>query len=188
MTYLDQHARDRLAELRATDAIGVYASDDPSTGQDPAGAVTVTVDAVLRVVAVDVHRADAVRDPAALRETIDAAYGAAVAARLPRAEAVTRTGPPVARGLRLDVRRPTAEQLAAHRLRRQGAAEEPRGPRTTAATGVSDNDCLTVTLPPAGPRGLVDADPGWLAQAPASKIRAALVQAFAAAYTERDAR
>lgn len=188
MTHLDQPARDRLAELRASDTIGVYAGDDPSTGQDPAGAVTVTVDALLRVVDVHVHRADAVRDPAVLRGTIDAAYGAAVAARFPAAEPVTRTRPPVARGLRLDVRRPTAEQLAAHRLRRQGAAEEPRVPRTTVASGVSDNGCLTVALPPAGPRGRVDADPGWLAQAPAGRIRAALVQAFAAAYTERDAR
>ena len=53
-------------------------------------------------------------------------------------------------------------------------------------TGSSHNGCVTVTLAPHGPRGAVDADPGWLAQTSGPRLGAAVTEAFRDAYSRRD--
>jgi hypothetical protein len=52
--------------------------------------------------------------------------------------------------------------------------------------GISDNSCVEVQLPIASSFGPFTSDPGWLANAAAAHIGAAVTQAFAAAYRKRD--
>lgn len=178
----------RLAELRRTDASGVYAGDEPADGTDPSGAVTVTIDPTNRVTAVRVSEAEKIRTPAGLAEAFDEAYSAALAHRLASsrpARTPRSTSRPRAVATRPVFRRPTAEQLQRHRIRNET-------PRTTQRSspgqvvGISANDCVQVTLAPAQTSGTVAADPGWLANAGPSNIASAITEAFNAAYAERD--
>ncbi len=52
--------------------------------------------------------------------------------------------------------------------------------------GVSDNDCVRVTLDIASSHGVVDADAEWLANAAATNIASAVTQAYTDAYGKRD--
>ena len=178
----------RLAELRRTDATGVYASDEPADGTDPSGAVTVTIDPTNRVTAVRLSNDERIRTSAGLAEAFESAYSAALANRLKRSRAARPPRPatrPRAVATRPVFRRPTPEQLQRHRIRTET-------PRTAARSspgqvvGVSANDCVQVTLAPAQSSGTVVADPGWLANASPSNIASAITEAFHAAYVERD--
>jgi hypothetical protein len=51
---------------------------------------------------------------------------------------------------------------------------------------VSDNQCVSVVLPPTGGRGRLQVDPGWLQQTSGTRLGAAITEAYVAAYTRRD--
>lgn len=183
MTQLAPDDQVRLEELRATDTTGVYASDQPSTGASPDGSVSVTIDPMLRVVAVQVHAADGLRTDASLNEALASAYRNALATRVtPSPDPAPGAPRPVARRVRRVSARATPEQLERHQVRHQ---PRPAARRSGPVTGISDNHCVTVTLGPASPRGVVTADPGWLSQTTAPRLSGALTEAFLDAYSRR---
>ena len=186
MTHLAPDDQVRLEQLRATDTTGLYASDEPSTGTSSDGSLSVTIDPTLRVVSVQVHAVDQVRGSDALDAAVSTAYTAALAARLPAAEDRPDGSPaarPVARRVRRVSAAPTPARLNRHQSRYH---QQPPLVRRTPVTGVSDNECVTVTLGPAGPRGVVAADPGWLAQTSGPRLAVAVTEAFQDAHTRRD--
>ena len=160
--------------------------DRPTQGAAPSGALTVSIDAGYRVVSVNVFKNDEVRRPESLDRSFRAAYTAAVSARLAgRPERPVRTVRPTPVRPRVTFTRPTPEMLQRHRIR----TESPRTrlPGTPGeVTGVSNNDCVSVTLDPAQPIGRIVADPGWLANAGLSSIASAITEAFQHAYDRRD--
>ena len=188
MAHLDFATRERLEQLRATDTIGLYASDEPSMGSDRDGALTVTIDPTLRVQQVQVHSVDALRTPAQVRDAFEAAYHDALSRRLPDSDDGQEAGTaerPVARRVRRISARPTRERLDRHQIRyreRNRPATHIRGE----VTGTSQNDCVSVTLGPASPRGVLEVDPGWLATTVGSRLGGAITEAFHDAYARRD--
>lgn len=151
---------------------------------DPTRSVTVSIDADNRLVGMVVNRADGVRTPAALAKAVSTAHRIAVVETYVAATPASPTAPrPVARSsVRRPVHRP--ELLDRHEVRaesRAGGRASPVGP----ASGTSDNGCVWVELVIAQPAGVLDAEPGWLANATAHNIAAAVVQAFRRAYQER---
>jgi hypothetical protein len=191
LNYLDSATRARLDRLRESDSIGLYASDDPSDGNDPDNALTVTIDPTLRVVAINIHAIDKVRQPSAVTDACKAAYAAAIAARLPREEPAQpdRDQPrPVANGEPIAFVTRPGDLLNRHRSRRESRLSAPASFGSRAATGVSTNDCVTVDLPPANSSGTVTVDPGWLQNTTASNLAKAILEAFTDAYTKRDLR
>jgi hypothetical protein len=182
MTHLapDDHAR--LERLRATDTTGVYAGDEATTGTSVDGALTVTVDPLLRVVAVQVHTVDELRTDKALDTALSGAYRNALAARVTPRDPSPGAARPVARKVRRVSARATPARLTRHEVRRR---PQPPALRARPVTGSSDNQCVTVTLAPAAPRGSVTADPGWLAQTTATRLSGALTEAFLDAHSRR---
>ncbi|KRC52902.1 MULTISPECIES: hypothetical protein [unclassified Nocardioides] len=168
-----------------------YANETGGTGDEPTGAVTVTVDATDRVRQVEVRERDSVHDPAALAAAVEHAYRAAVMDRL-EALYPDRGLDPDRRIAGLDGHPPirTVENRQGQHVAR------PRAPRSTAllerrfspTEGISANECVTVTLALASSWGPVVADPGWLANARPSNVGDAITQAFADAYRKRDER
>ena len=81
---LDKTAASRLTALRRTDRTGFWASDEPASGKDSSGAVTVTVDPTNRVIERlrPGQRPTHLRDPERMARAVDEAAGAARAARL----------------------------------------------------------------------------------------------------------
>jgi len=193
LSYLDSATTARLERLRESDSIGLYASDEPSEGNDPDNALTVVIDPTLRVTAVHVHLVDKVRQPSALADAVKAAYAAAMAARLPKRESTERSSRAprsVASAAPVTIvpGQVRAEMLDRHRIRRESklVAAAPFG--FGEATGISGNECVTVTLPPASSSGAVSADPGWLQNASAANLAKAVAEAFTDAYQRRDQR
>jgi hypothetical protein len=183
MTHLAPDDRVRLERLRATDTTGVYSGDQPTTGAAPDGSLTVTIDPLLRVVAVQVHAADALRTDDALNQALTGAYRSALGARVrPSGDSAPDAPRPVARRVRRVSARATPERLERHQVRHR---PQPSAPRVRTVTGSSDNDCVTVTLAPAASRGVVTADPGWLAQTTAPRLSGALTEAFLDAHSRR---
>jgi hypothetical protein len=182
MTHLAPDDRVRLERLRATDTTGVYAGDEPSTGSSPDGALTVTIDPLLRVVAVHVHAAEELRTDEALNKALAEAYRNALAARLQPRDSSPGAARPVARKVRRVSARATPARLERHQVRHR---PQPQGPGARPVSGSSDNQCVTVTLAPATPRGSVATDPGWLAQTTAARLSGALTEAFLDAHTRR---
>ena len=186
---MDSATLERLHELRRFDRSGFYASDEPASGDDPTGAVTVTVDPTDRVARVEVRSRDTIRRPEGLARAVDQAYRAAQLARIDALPGrhgsrgdlhVAGTGerPPVV-AVRdvsgtgyVSTRRPSPET----------GRPEDFGP----TSGVSDNDCVRVTLDVASSRGAVDAGADWLANATATNIGNAVTEAYADAYRKRD--
>lgn len=151
----------------------------------------VTLDPAYRVVGVEVLRPDDVRTPERLSEAFTAAYRAAVVDETrtvaPTASASTqRAGQrPAAVATLASYVPPSAELLQRHRIRTESAGL-PRRRHPGAVVGRSRNECVTVELPPAATRGVLDVDAGWLAQASASHIGDAVTEAYQHAYSERD--
>ena len=152
---------------------------------DPTGSVTVAIDADNRLVGVVVNRVDGIRTPADLTTAVSTAHRIAVvdgyvAALAGLADGCTAGGAfdgPQARAP------PRAAQPA--RGARPVARRWAPGRHVGIVTGASDNDCVSVELVVAQPVGVVGAEPGWLANAAANHIAAAVVQAFRRAYQER---
>ena len=188
---------DRLAELRRYDSVGHYTHDRPVTGQDETGTVLVTVDPTRRVVGVASGRLDeSLRRPAGLAHAVRRAHTDAVMdgielglraqgrvdPRAPRRSRAFAPGPPPSMAaLHPDFGYTTVDEALFRSL--SGRPGARRGGRTV---GISDNQCVTVTLDAAGPCGDVDADPGWLANAGPAAVATAVQQAFTAAYEKRD--
>ena len=192
----EDRMRDRLERLRRHDKMGFYAGDDPTTGSDSTGAVSVTVDPTNRVTQVTVTGpADQVRDPVRLSDAIDQAAGAARTARL-RASRPESFEPAAA----ADRRRPVARRLEATARAVENYQETGKVPNGTLrglsrhfvhhdlepAVGTSDNKCVVVTLDLASSHGRVDVDRAWLANARSANIGLAVTQAFANAYRKQD--
>lgn len=182
MTHLAPDDHVRLERLRATDTTGVYASEDPTTGTSPDASVSVTIDPLLRVVAVQVHAAEGLRTDDALDEALAGAYRNALSARVRPRESPPGASRPVARRVRRVSARATPERLERHQVRHR--PQQP-GLRGGPVTGTSDNRCVTVTIGPASSRGVVSTDPGWLTQTTATRLSAALTEAFLDAHSRR---
>ena len=193
---LDKTAASRLAGLRRTDRTGFWASDEPASGKDSSGTVTVTVDPTNRVTEVSVRgNADDLREPDKLARAVDEAAGAARSARLRAGRtdsdesASTRARRPVARPLAIG-------QLAVENFQQTGTIPSGRLRGTSAnfmyrdlggpAVGQSDNECVTVTLDLASTHGRLQIDGGWLASARNKPLGAAITQAFHNAYRKQD--
>ena len=155
---------------------------------DPTGSVTVAIDADNRLVGVVVNRVDGIRTPDELTTAVSTAHRIAVVEGYVATTPAARTGArPVARSAFLrPVFRP--EMLNRHEVRAASRAEGRRARQVGTVTGTSDNDCVWVELVVAQPVGVVGAEPGWLANAAANHIAAAVVQAFRKAYQERTIR
>ncbi|HET9422361.1 MAG TPA: hypothetical protein VFO49_14575 [Nocardioides sp.] len=187
----------RLAALRRTDRTGFWAGDDPASGQDGSGAVTVTVDPTNRITEVAVRgRADHLRTPELLAAAVDEAAGAARAARLRAGragsdvdESTTRDRRAVARPLGIGVQ-------AVENFQETGTTPSGRLRGTSGqylyrdldggAVGQSDNGCVTVVLDLASSHGRLHVDSGWLANAPSKPLGAAITQAYRNAYRKQD--
>jgi len=187
----------RLAELRRYDALGHYANDSLVTGRDETGTLLVTVDPTRRVVGVSSGRLDdSLRRPAGLAHAVRRAHTDAVMdgverglraqgridPQAPRRNVAHAAGPP-----------PSVAELhpdfgyAPVDLELFRSLPDRPGPRAFGPrVGHSDNECVTVRLDAAGPGGDVEVDPGWLANAAPAAVAAAVLQAFTAAYHERD--
>ncbi|TNM40487.1 hypothetical protein FHP29_10595 [Nocardioides albidus] len=167
---------------------------DPPLPVNTAPPLQVDLDADLRVVSASfAHLPDELREPTALDAELQRAYLAAVAEGRPtasrsigpdgRAHAARVTAPP---------RRPMRELVAEalRDLEEHGAPprDDHRVVPIGGEQGESDNQCLSVVLDASGAGGRLDADAGWLRQASASNVAAAIQQAFAAAYQRRDHR
>ncbi len=188
---------DRLAELRRFDSVGHYVHDRPVTGRDESGTLLVTIDPTRRVVGVHASRLDeSLRRPAGLAHAVRRAHTDAVMdgielglrakgrvdPRAPRRNHAVAAGrPPRVAELHPDFGYAPVD-MALFRAVSGRPGARSAGPHV----GHSHNQCLTVTLDPAGPCGNVDADPGWLANAAPAAVAAAIQQAFTAAYQKRD--
>ena len=187
---------DRLAELRRFDSVGHYVHDSPVTGQDETGTLFVTVDPTRRIVGVASGRLDeSLRRPDGLAHAVRRAHTDAVMDAIelglraqdridpqaPRRNHAAPAGPPPSVAeLHPDFGYAPVDMELFRSL--EGRASGPRGP----AVGISDNQCITVTLDASGPCGDVETDPGWLANAAPAAVAAAVQQAFTAAYEKRD--
>lgn len=196
MTPSDPDYSRRLAELREHDVLGQYAGDAPASSTDPTGSVTVTIDPTNRLTGVAIGALpEELRESSALSAAVDHAFQAAILERIrlakgPAAEANQRRRIPTARRLEkrwrpldniLESGRPfVAPDFAAARTRRHQVVRAVRG--------ISDNQCVAVTLDLGGSRGELEFDPGWLRQARATNIAAAITEAFTDAYQNRDGR
>jgi hypothetical protein len=189
----------RLTALRRTDRTGFWAGDDPASGQDSSGAVTVTVDPTNRITDVAVRgRADHLRTPELLAGAVDEAAGAARAARLHASRAGSDAEPtkptkpagrPVARPLALGVQ-------PVENFQKTGTTPSGRLRGTSGqylyrdldggAVGESDNGCVTVVLDLASSHGRLHVDGGWLASARSKLLGAAITQAYRNAYRKQD--
>ena len=159
------------------------------TGSDASGRLVVGVDQADRVRSVELSGLDErLREPGQLDHAVLQAAPAARVARLDQRARPPGAHPREARrperrrtpildhqALGLPITLPDFE--AARRLRRAAA---------DAVSGTSGNECVTVHLGPGSAHGHVVADPGWLATATASKVAAAVSEAFADAYEKRD--
>ena len=183
--------------LRRSDSVGHYVHDRPVTGRDETGTLLVTVDPTRRVVGVSSGRLDeSLRRPAGLAHAVRRAHTDAVMDGIelglrdqgridptaPRRTHAHAAGPPPSVSeLHPDLGYAPVD-LELFRSLSSRAEARASGPHV----GVSDNDCVTVTLDPAGPCGDVETDPGWLANAAPAAVAAAVLQAFTAAYEKRD--
>lgn len=164
---------------------------------DPGEAVLVSLDARGRLAGVQMSGLpDELRRPEALATAVDRAFRRAVlAGRPPRAR--SDGPPPPARRAPAHPPRPVRQDRSglgpsAATLERERVHAADRLTGSTPAepdltpTGMSANECVRVVLHPASSNGRVEVDAGWLSQAPAPKVAAAVTEAFAAAYERRD--
>ena len=183
----------RLTELREHDVLGMYAGNDPATGLDQSGRVSVTVDPTDRVIDVRiVSDAPEIRQPEGLRVAVDQA---ARAARLARVDALR---PARARGRERPQAARTKEQPVVAVQRLDGPAGRrtpPAWSRTTTTRrtwarrrGSPTTTASPVTVGIASSSGVVTADAGWLANARVSAVEQAITQAYEQAYRKRDRR
>jgi hypothetical protein len=152
--------------------------------------IEVGLDTSHRVVSVHVARLpDELREPVQLAAAFRDAVARAIAADLPpaplplddagRVHAARVTAPP---------RRPLRELVEEAARRPRTEPHRSASPPLGGERGMSDNGCVTAVLDPSGPGGDLGFDRGWLSQATTSRVAAAIMQAFTAAYHEREAR
>ena len=182
----DVHLTERLDAYRRFHPEG-YGTADTSAA-DPSEAVEVTVDPTDRLTIVQVLRAEGVRTPERLEEAVAGGYRAAVSRRRAtlrgdrprdhRARARSNRRPPVAvENWMVHGWQPEPATVQMHDFDASDIGE---------VRGGSDNECVEVELGIASSFGSLSSDPGWLANATAAQIGAAVTQAFAAAYRNRD--
>jgi hypothetical protein len=159
-----------------------------ASGSDDTGTLTVRIDDRGLFTGIEVRTLpEQLRASDAFATAFDQALTAAHANAYPPAPVPPDGRPVRARRVRRPERvplRPIVEEAVRHR---DHAAVRSR-PRPAREHGVSDNDCVTVTLDLTGPTGHVEVDQAWLPTAATAKIAAAVEQAFAAAYQERGER
>jgi hypothetical protein len=149
-----------------------------------AGSIAVAVTEDGRVLTVMLQRLpDSLRRPEPLAAEFARALAEAHGSRLP--DPAPGTERVTANRVVMPPRRPLRELLEEQTARRRPAATGPSRALLGTARGVSDNGCVTVELDASGPGGRPEVDPGWLTQATASQVAAAITQAFADAYRER---
>lgn len=159
------------------------------TAADPTGSLLVSVDDRGRVVRVDVAVLDeSLRTSGALDAAVARAHLTALVHRRPeRTATLPRAAAPGPRPPRIRLTNPWTEgrdiEMPDFEWARQVNDAAPGR-----VAGVSDNECITVTLAPGSVSGGVVADDGWLRRAESRNVAAALTQAFASAYRKRDGR
>jgi hypothetical protein len=159
-----------------------------ASGSDDTETVTVHIDDRGLFTGVDVRTLpEALRDAHGFATAFDQALTAAHGNAYPAAP-VSPDGEPVRpRRVRRPERvplRPIVEEAMRHREHVPVRSRRVAGRET----GVSDNECVTVTLDQTGPTGRVEVDQTWLPTAATTNIAAAVEQAFAAAYEARGER
>lgn len=156
-----------------------------ATGEDPSGAITVHVDekGLVREV-----RLGTLPDELREADRLTLAFGQA----LTRAHAnAYPPAPPPAGAEVVRARRPQRPERASIRPLVEEALRRGHQPVATGRrpiggeTGVSRNDCVSVTLDRTGPSGAPTFDQGWLRQAIEKNVAAAITEAFTAAYEKR---
>jgi len=152
--------------------------------------IEVDLDRAHRVVGVRIAALpDELRESAALARAFRDALAHRLAEERPPAPlGLDAAGRPAVRRVSMPAWRPLRELVAEAARGPQTVPTRRSDPLPGGERGVSDNDCLAVVLDAAGQGGDLTADPGWLRQATAPNVAAAVTQAFAAAYQERDSR
>lgn len=160
-----------------------------ATGEDPSGAIRVHVDENGLVREVRVRTLpDELREAERLTLAFDQALTRAHANAYPPA-------PPPAGADVVRARRPQRPERVSIRPLVEEALRRGHQPVVTSRrrliggeTGVSSNACVRVALDRTGPSGTPTFDQGWLRQATAKNVAAAITEAFTAAYEQRTGR
>lgn len=159
-----------------------------ASGSDETGTLTVHIDERGLVIGVDVRTLpEGLRVADGFATAFDQALTAAHGNAYPPAPVAPDGEPIRARRVRRPERVPLRPIVEEAMRRREHA---PVRSRRVAGreTGVSDNECVSVTLDRTGPTGRVEVDQTWLPTAATTNIAAAVEQAFAAAYEARGER
>lgn len=187
----DQGLQERLAYLRQRRGPEQYADDDPSTGQDPSGAVALDVDASGWVITSRVEHLDGLRTPAAFVAAVRSAYTVAALARLadevrdewrdrePSPEQVQRGRDLIEGRRRLTV--PPRPLFAPMELptRPVPAAGAPAyDPGLRSRHGTSREGEITIAVTIGAGLGEITVDGAWLASAGVDMAHYALREAF----------
>lgn len=181
MSHLDPAGRALLERLATSHEPGLFANVPDASGTDRHDALSVTVDAVRRVVAVRVLDLDHLRsvDPFvdALHEAFAAADGARALAsleRLGRAEDYLVRAEATVAG-RSPARAPRPPDISRDAVRRRAGAT--RVARATPAPVLSANGFLEVQRGRDGRLLHVDVDAGWLSAVQPAQLERAVIEA-----------
>lgn len=159
-----------------------------ASGTDQTDSVVVDIDAngVVTDVVVRSSLPDRLRVPSAMTAAFDEALTAAHANAYPPAE-VPADGTPVrARRVQRPPRTRPLREIVEESQRDPHRATVARPRTLEPSTGMSQNQCVEVTLDRTGPTGEVSFDAGWLANAHARNLSQAIKEAFDAAYAARE--
>lgn len=189
---MDQQDARRLREFRATDSIGVYKCDHDVTGTSLGDRVTVTLDPLNRVISVLIAELDQeMRDSSVLANAVKDGYGDAIRKKLIASNTHRpRVNRPMPKAVPIRRPSPSEDRIAGPETPLphpgstypvHGRQSRNRGP----ASGSSENGCVTVTLSPSGPMGVVEFESGWVNYASAQAVSSALTEAFVAANRSR---
>ena len=190
-TTTDPGLQQRLAYLRQRRGADRFPDDEPSTGQDPTGAVSLDVDASGWVITSRVEHLDGLRTPDAFVAAVRSAYTVAALARLatevqeewrdrePTPEQVER-GRAIVEGRRPLTVPPRPRfrpiELPTQPMPSPASPAYDRGLRTY--RGSSREGEITVAATVAGGLGSITIDDTWLASAGVDMAHYALREAF----------
>ncbi len=190
-TTTDPGLQQRLAYLRQRRGADRFPDDEPSTGQDPSGAISLDVDASGWVITSRVEHLDGLRTPEAFTAAVRAAYTVAALTRVAvqaqrEAQDVEPTPERVQRGREIieGRRRLTVPprplfapmELPTRPVPAVGAPTYDAGMRTR--RGASREGEITVAATVGGGLGEIIVDADWLASAGVDMAHYALREAF----------
>lgn len=159
-----------------------------ASGTDQTGSVVVDIDdnGVVTDVVVSPSLPDHLRVPAAMTAAFDEALTNAHANAYPPAEVPPDGSPVRARRVQRPLRTRPLREIVEESQRDPHRAAVARPRTLEPSTGISQNECVEVTLDRTGPTGRVSFDAGWLPNAQARNLSQAIREAFDAAYAARE--